>query len=142
MKTQKRITVVLIICLLCTTLFLPLASAEIIVFPQSSALISTTDVYIDPKGSGKIYTEAYIICTRAADSLGFNYIRLQEYRNGTWVTVKSVSSKYTANATQYTYSFTYYGTPGMSYRSQAGFSATDSGITETRSSTSGTITCN
>ncbi len=141
MKNQKRILVVLVAFLLCMMTFLPWASAEIIFFPQAATLISSSDVYPDPQGSGRVDAVAYINCTRTVDSLGFSYIRLQEYRSGTWVTVKSVSSKYTANAPSYMYSFTYYGTPGMNYRAQAGFSATDNGITETRSSTSETVTC-
>jgi hypothetical protein len=123
------------------TIIFPYASAEIIFFPQTSQLISSKDVGVDPKGNGRIDTIATITSTYTVDSLGFSYIRLQENQNGTWVTVKSVLSKYVANTYSYQYSFTYYGTPGMSYRAQAGFSATDNGITETRTSTSGSATC-
>jgi hypothetical protein len=141
MKSQKRILVALVACLLSLTIILPWASAEIIFFPQSYELISSAYVVPDPQGSGMIEAEATISCTRVVDNLGFSYIRLQENRNGTWVTVKSTTSKFSTNAAYYQYTITYYGTPGMSYRAQAGFSATDSGITETRSSTSGSVTC-
>lgn len=141
MKITKRILVALFSCLLCLMIILPYASAEIIFMPQTSLLISTADVEATPQGGDRIDTIARIFCTRSVDSLGFTYIRLQENRNGTWTTVKSVTSKYSSNASSYSYSFTYYGTPGLDYRAQAGFSATDGGVTETRSSTSATRTC-
>jgi 4-amino-4-deoxy-L-arabinose transferase-like glycosyltransferase len=141
MKSQKRILVALVACLLCMTTILPWAGAEIIFLPQSSQLIDSAYVYPDPQGSGRVDAVAYIHCYEVADSLGFSYIRLQENRNGTWVTVKSTSSKYAANTKYFQYSITYYGTPGMSYRAQAGFIAIDGSLTETRSSTSETITC-
>lgn len=142
MKSQKRILVALIACLLWMVTLLPCASAEIVISPQSSQLISSANVSADPQGSGRIDITAHISCYNVADSLGFSYIRLQENRNGTWTTVKSVTSKYTANELQYTYSFTYYGTPGLDYRAQAGFTATRGSVTETRSSTSAVRTCN
>lgn len=142
MKSQKRILVALVACLLCITTILPWASAEMIFYPQTTLMIDSANVEPYPMGGGRIDTTATIVCARSVDSLGFPYIRLQEYRNGSWVTVKSVSSKYTSNTSTYTYIMTYYGTPGMSYRAQAGFSATDNAITETRSDTSSSITCN
>lgn len=141
MRKSKCVLVTLVTFLLCMAVFLPYAGAEIIFFPQTSQLISGTDVGADSKGSGRIDTVASITTRIAVDSLGFSYIRLQELRDGSWVTVKSVSSKYVANTYSYQYSFTYYGTPGMSYRAQAGFSATDNGINETRSSTGGSFIC-
>ncbi len=141
MKNRKRILVTLIACLLLMTTFLPWASAEIIFLPQSSVLIFNYYVNISTSGGGKIDTTALIECEQSVDSLGFSYIRLQELRNGTWTTVKSVTSKYAYNASRYMYTFTYYGTPGVSYRAQAGFYAADSGITETRTDTSDVKTC-
>lgn len=141
MKTQKRVLVALVACLLWMMTFLPLASAEIIFFPEAAEMISMIDVDAIPKGSGKIDTVATISCSYPVDALGFSYIRLQELRNGTWTTVKSVASKYAANASTYSYTFTYYGTPGMQYRAQAGFYAQDGIDSETRSKTSSESTC-
>ena len=142
MKTKKRIILTLVVCLLWMTIILPWASAEIIFLPQSSTLIDFSYVVPSPLGNGRIDTTAYVESNISVDQLGFSYIRLQELRNGTWITVKSVSSKYTYSARSHSYTFTYYGTSGMSYRAQAGYCATDGSLTETRSSTSGTITCN
>jgi hypothetical protein len=141
MKSPKRILVALVAFLLCMTTFLPLASAEIIFMPQSSQLIDLAEVSADPQGGGSMKATARIYCYDAADNLGFSYIRLQELRDGSWVTVKSVTSKYTSNARTYVYSFTYYGTTGLDYRAQAGFYAKDYAVTETCSSTSAVRTC-
>jgi hypothetical protein len=141
MKNHKRILAALVACLLCMTALLPWASAEIIFLPQASDIISSAYVSPAPKGGGLIETTATIVCAFPVDSLGFTYIRLQENQNGTWVTVKSVTSKYDSNTTSYQYAFTYYGTPGMSYRATAGFYARDGVTTETRSGTSAAVTC-
>ncbi len=141
MKSQKCIMVALVACFLCMTTFLPWASADIIISPQASALINSTEVSADAQGSGRIDASAFILCTHAVDVCGFAYIRLQELRNGTWTTVKSTASKYTSNASTYSYTLTYTGTPGVQYRTQAGFVAQEGASTETRSRTSATITC-
>jgi hypothetical protein len=139
---KKRILVALIACMLTMTILLPCASAESIFSPQASVLIDSSYVEPNPMGSGRIDVTASIEANYSVDQLGFSYIRLQEYRNGAWTTVKSVSSKYVYSSISHMYSFTYYGTAGMSYRAQAGYLAKDGSVTETRSSTSGTITCN
>lgn len=141
MKSLKHILVAFVACLLFMTTILHCAIADIIISPQAAVLISSSYVYPDCQGSGRVDAAATVSCTRVVDSLGFSYIRLQEKRDGIWVTVKSATSRYTTNAAYYQISITYYGTPGMSYRAQAGFSATDNGITETRSSTSEAATC-
>ncbi len=142
MKTQKRILVALVACLLWMMTFLPWASADIIFQPQAAEMIGTTNVIAKPQGGGRIDAAATINCNYPVDTLGFSYIRLQELRSGTWTTVKSVASKYSYNASTYSYTFTYYGTPGMQYRTQAGFYAHEGIDTETCSETSNTITCN
>lgn len=141
MKTQKRVLVALVACLLWMMTLAPLASAEIIFFPEAAEMINSSVADADPLGNGRIDVSGFILCNLSVDTLGFSYIRLQELRNGTWTTVKSVASKYSANASTYSYSFTYYGTPGMQYRAQVGFYVNDGGVTETCSDTSATRTC-
>ena len=87
MKSQKRILVTLVACLLCMTTIIPWASAEMIFYPQSSQMISSVSVAPYALGSGRIDTVATINCIGSVDNLGFTYIRLQENRDGSWVTV-------------------------------------------------------
>ncbi len=141
MKNQKRILVVLVSCLMFSMILIPCASAELIILPRSSEMIKISSVQATPLGGGRIDTQATIESTYVVDSLGFSYIRLQELQGSTWTTVKSVSSKYASNTSRYTYTFTYYGTPGSKYRAQAGFYVSDGADTETSSKTSSQITC-
>ncbi len=135
MKNKRRIAVALVVCLLWVMVVSPLASADMIITPMASTLIQFTAIGIYSSGN-TVSATAIIQCIRAVNSLGFNYIRIQEYRDNSWVTVKSTQSEYKNNSAVHTYTISYNGTPGRIYRAQAGYVAQDGITTETRSKTS------
>ncbi len=105
--------------------------------PYASDLIMSCDVSISKSGTA-ITAEASITTRTTADKLGFSYIRIQEKRGSSWVTVKSVTDKYKTNGITHIYEISYTGIAGNEYRATAGFYAEDAGESESRSGTSAT----
>lgn len=136
---MKKTLISLVLCLVCICFATGAFAIEF--RPNASTLIMSCGVYIS--NSGTTITADTSIATRiTADELGFSYIRIQEQRGASWVTVKSVTDKYKLNGSTYTYSISYAGTAGNVYRAMAGFYAEDAGESDSRSGTSSTITAN
>ncbi len=142
MKHQRRIGAALAVCLLCMAVLIPCADAEMVITPRASTLIQYTGVGISNLGGGEVEATAIIQCVMSVTTLGFNYVRIQEYRDGAWTTVRSTYSQYAGNKSRHSYTLTYNGTTGMRYRAQAGFVAQNGSVTDTTSRSSGEITAN
>ena len=106
--------------------------------PYSSTIFLSNRISIGSSGS-TISAYASITTKAISNSLGFSSIKIQKKQGTQWVTVKSVSSQYKANGASHTYTLTYTGTAGNEYRAVASFYAEDDGVSETRSSTSSTL---
>lgn len=107
---------------------------------RASEIIRSTTMTCEAKSGGVIEAAVSINCLVQATSLGFTRFAIQEYRNGSWVDVKSTTNKTTTNAYNHSTSLTYTGaTAGTLYRATATAYATYGGVTETRyPATSGT----
>ncbi len=134
---MKKIIISFVLCLICVCFTAGALATN--VQPFSSTLIMNYDIAIRKNGT-TIYADASIMTRTTADKLGFSYIRIQEQRGASWVTVKSITDKYKLNGSTYTYSISYAGTAGNVYRATAGFYAEDAGESDSRSGTSSSIT--
>ncbi len=130
---MKKILLSSVLCLICVCFASGALAAE--VQPYSSTLIISCNVFISSSGT-TIYADASILTNVTSDTLGFSYIRIQELRGSSWVTVKSVTEQYKANGITYSYRLSYAGTAGKVYRATTGFYAEDAGLSDSRSRTS------
>lgn len=101
---------------------------------QASSFISSVVATTTASGGGKVTGTGKIGASQTCSKIGVTSIYLQENRSGSWVTVASATGKYGTSTADYSYSVSYSGTAGKTYRTVASFTATCNGVTETRSS--------
>ncbi len=129
------------VALLCALimLMLPLlASARLDMQLMASQKISDANVRLNPSGN-TLYAKAVMSTSSTASELGFSYIYIQEHRNNSWITVQGAYYEYTYNNDYHSYTVSYTGEPGKTYRAIAGFWAVVNGEAESRASSSGSV---
>ena len=140
MSIKRHLAVSLAVVMMLAGALSTCAYAESIIQPYASTLIKSTSITIIAQTGGTVQATANIQCTSAVEKLGFAYVKIQENRNGTWTTVKTVYDQFAANATRFSYTISYNGSPGMQYRAQASFYAQNGIDSDSRSGTSSIIT--
>lgn len=83
--------------------------------PYSSDLFQKANAALNV--NGKVLTaQVKIVGRQRLDQVGVSSFAIQEYRNGTWVSVKTLKSSYNENALTYARTLTYTGISGVKYR--------------------------
>ncbi|HIS99949.1 MAG TPA: hypothetical protein IAA59_06910 [Candidatus Faecaligallichristensenella faecipullorum] len=107
--------------------------------PYSSDLFQKANATLNV--NGKVLTaQVKIVGRQRLDQVGVSSFAIQEYRNGTWVSVKVFKSGYNKNALTYTHTLTHNGKSGTKYRVRATCVAKLDGQTDTRVRLSSTKT--
>ena len=107
--------------------------------PYSSDLFQKANATLNV--NGKVLTaQVKIVGRQRLDQVGVSSFAIQEYRNGTWVSVKVFKSGYNKNALTYTHTLTHNGNSGTKYRVRATCVAKLDGQTDTRVRLSSTKT--
>lgn len=136
MKKTRRLSVVLVILLL---LLCSMSIAEGIQ-PYASSLITSYNISTTRYTGGKITISTDIVAFRKIEKIGFASVKIQEYSNGSWTTVKQATNKYAYDSIAHDYSLSYDGTTGMKYRGVVSFYAKDGATTSGRTSTGSEVT--
>lgn len=108
--------------------------------PYASSLITSYSISTDRYTGGKIMITTDIVAFHSIEKLGFSSVKIQEYDNDTWTTVKRATNKYAYNALSHGYSLSYDGTTGMKYRGVVSFYAKDGATTSGRTVTGSEVT--
>jgi hypothetical protein len=107
--------------------------------PQASLYIDSFDGIITANPGQKIEVLSTVTGTGIMDVIGVSTLNIQEYRSGSWVTVKSWSSLYKYNSIQASFLTTYQGVAGRKYRAVITFYAANSRGSDTKSLTTTSI---
>lgn len=103
--------------------------------PYASSLISSYTIGTSRGSGGKITINTDIVAFYKIEKIGFASVKIQEYSDGSWTTVKLATNKYAYNTIDHDYSLSYYGTTGMKYRGVVSFYAKDGATTSGRTAT-------
>ena len=108
--------------------------------PYASELIRSFTVNLSINGSTATAT-ATVNAKGTYDKVGISSLRIQEKRDGSWVTVATLSNQYGTNVRYFQDELTYGSAKnGVQYRATATFFVEEGTSTETRSSYSATKT--
>lgn len=108
--------------------------------PFASTLIQSCTVSITADSGGVMNAGASIIAKSTVDEIGATYLRIQEKRDGSWVTVKVKGNGKNTNSKSYSTTLSRTTTVGTECRAQASLYVDHDGTKESRSLTSGTKT--
>lgn len=106
---------------------------------RTSEIIDSCSLTLYPSGT-KLIASGLISAHYACDKIGAQTIKIQEYRDGSWVTVASKSSVYGYDVSSHRASVTYTGKSGYKYRATCTFYACDGSISDTQTRTTTSIT--
>lgn len=107
---------------------------------RASSLISGRGVSRYASGNGRVEFVADVSSIRPIDKLGMSEISVEEYYGGTWRTVKTVTNKYGYDTAVYSYLVSYDGVAGRQYRAYVEYYAKDGSVTDTKTTTSASVT--
>ena len=108
--------------------------------PRASEIIAYRSIEKTALGDGAVKFAQRIVTYGPSDKIGFNEIRVEEYYSNSWRTVKTVTSKYGYDVGSYSYAVTYDGVAGRQYRVFVEYYAEDGEISDTKTTTSTSIT--
>lgn len=91
---------------------------------RASELICRCSVSISVSGT-KLTAKGTIAANYRMEKLGASSLKIQEYRDGKWVTVASKLSSFSYNKADHVCTVSYEGTEGKTYRAIGVFFATD-----------------
>lgn len=105
---------------------------------QSSAYINSYSAQITTGSGGRILVDGIVTGTNIMDTIGVKTLVIQKYQSGSWVNAITWSNLYDYNSVSSTFTSTYYGTVGTTYRAVITFyaalgSGSDSRIMTTNS---------
>ena len=138
---MKRIMALILVALslLCLTSF---ALADEEASTWSSNYFQSYGVSVTKLGGGKIGITMSCSAVGTASQLGVSSYSVQKYTDSGWVTVASATGTYKYNVSSYALSKTFNGVAGEKYRVKCTFLCTKNGTSETKSSTSPSVTAN
>ena len=139
MKRRILALVLVALSLLCLTSF---ALAEENDNTRASNYFSNYGISVSKLGSGKIGFTMSCSAACTASQLGVSSYRVQKYTDSGWVTVATGGSSYKYGVTSFALSKTFNGIAGEKYRVKCTFLCTKDGTSETKSSTSPSVTAN
>ena len=108
--------------------------------PRASVLISSRGISKYTPGDGKVEFVVDISAIKPIDKLGMSEISIEEYYGGAWRTVKTVTNKYGYDTVVYSYLVSYDGVAGRQYRVYVEYYAKDGSVTDTKTTTSTSVT--
>jgi hypothetical protein len=112
------------------------ASAELL---RASWVISSYESAINHQGT--LITVSYdVTATNICDDIGVSQVIIQKRVNGIWETVATYPEYYSHNCTAMSGQKTYYGTAGSQYRSVITFYARQGSVSDSKNSTTASIT--
>ena len=138
---KKRIWA-LILVVLAVFCFSSIAFAEEENTTRASNYFQSYGISISKLGSGKIGFTMSCSAVGTASQLGVSSYRVQKYTDSGWVTVANGGSSYKYGVSSYALSKTFNGVAGEKYRVKCTFLCTKDGTSETKSSTSPSVTAN
>lgn len=106
---------------------------------RASEIIDSCSLTLYSSGTN-LTASGLISANYTCTKIGAQIIKIQEYRNGSWVTVASKSSAYGYNVSSHRASVTYTGRSGYKYRATCTFYASDGSISDTQTRTTGSKT--
>lgn len=137
---MKRIITILLIVLSLIICCTALADDE--TSPRASNYFGSYGISVSKLGSGKIGFTMSCTSMGTASQLGVSSYRVQKYTSSGWVTVATGGSSYKYGVTSFALSKTFNGVAGEKYRVKCTFLCTKDGTSETKSSTSPSVTAN
>ena len=109
--------------------------------PFASKYISAYDVEIQSIKNRQVEIYAELLTIKRLDKPGFEYIKIQKYKNGIWRTVETINEDvYKYNSTTSVYLSAYQGKTGETYRALVEFYAGDGSGSDTRIAYSNLVT--
>lgn len=119
-------------------LFMVVCNVCYAITPRASEIIAGKQIDSAAVGGGRVEFTARIYAYGIMDKLGCDLIRIEEYYENSWHTVKTVYSRYGYEVGSYSYTTGYDGVAGRDYRAYVEFYAKDGSIIDTKTlSTSG-----
>lgn len=137
---MKRIITILLIVLSLIICCTALADDE--TSPRASNYFGSYGISVSKLGSGKIGFTMSCTSMGTASQLGVSSYTVYRYDNGSWTYIASGTGTYKYNVSSFALSKTFNGVAGEKYRVKCTFLCTKDGTSETKSSTSPSVTAN
>ena len=115
-------------------------SAEMMI--MSSSYFDTYYISVSSQGGGSIGISFYVRGMEVSDVLGYSSYVVQRYVNGSWTTVSTGSGSLGYNVLYHSFTRTYSGTSGETYRVRGTATCTNSNGTATQTVYSSSVVAN